>query len=321
MTKAIAKKTKLENDKVEMMALRIAKESPELKDLNQEQLEQIAKIVMTQRLSNEMNEKANIASIDYKKEKSIFLMTSSKTASKYTKGAYFEALDKLEKFCKKNDLNILSLNYAQADNFIYSLVGSPNSKRLVIAGISAFYAYLERRHSVIKNPIRGTKARPVSKPVKEIEIPEDHEMPIILNNINEFEKLAVYIMAYRGLRVGALNNLKVWGNGYQAISKGKSIYGTFSNDILNMIKHSDFDNKTPFAGYTTNAIKLRVLRATQKLQKEGIIKSAYSAHDFRHYFAVSEYKIDKDIYKLSKLLDHSNIAITETYLRSFKIAV
>ena len=49
--------------------------------------------------------------------------------------------------------------------------------------------------------------------------------------------------------------------------------------------------------------------------------AAYSAHDFRHYFAVSEYLKDKDIYKLSKLLDHSNISVTEGYLKGLKIAV
>jgi integrase/recombinase XerD len=58
-----------------------------------------------------------------------------------------------------------------------------------------------------------------------------------------------------------------------------------------------------------------------RLQKEGKINAAYSAHDFRHYFAVSEYQKDKDIYKLSKLLDHTNISITETYLKSLKIEI
>jgi site-specific recombinase XerD len=81
------------------------------------------------------------------------------------------------------------------------------------------------------------------------------------------------------------------------------------------------NNKTPFSSISTNALKLRVWRATKKLYEKGLIKDAYSAHDFRHYFAVSEYKKDKDIYKLSKLLDHTNITITQNYLRSMKIAV
>ena len=213
------------------------------------------------------------------------------------------------------------MNYKEADDFIYSIPGSPNSKRLIIAAISSFYSYLERRYSSIKNPIRGTKARPIGKAVKKLEIPDEADMAIILNELPDLERMAVYIMAYRGLRVGALNKLKIWGTSYQSYSKGKEIYGEFSNDILFNIKSSNFLDKSPFSEYSTNAIKLRIYRQTMKLFNRGRIKSAYSAHDFRHYFAISEYKNDKDIYKLSKLLDHSNIAITETYLKGLKIAI
>jgi integrase len=208
----------------------------------------------------------------------------------------------------------------QADDFIYSLKGSPNSIRLTVAGISAFYSYLERRYSVIKNPIRGTKARPGVKTVKDIEIPSEIELFTILNELPELERMAVYIMAYRGLRVGALNNLKVWGNKYQSYSKGKNIYGEFPSEVIVNIKTSELNNKTPFETLTTNALKLRIYRQTMRLQREGKIKAAYSAHDFRHYFAVTEYQKDKDIYKLSKLLDHTNISITENYLKSLKIS-
>jgi hypothetical protein len=45
----------------------------------------------------------------------------------------------LEKYAKKNNINILLMTPGQADDFIYSLQGSPNSIRLTVAGISAFY--------------------------------------------------------------------------------------------------------------------------------------------------------------------------------------
>ena len=306
---------------VENMALRIANESPELKDLNQEQLEQIARIVITQNLTNELNNKSKIANIDLKKEKTLFLMQSSRTGSEYTKGSYFKAIKELEKYAKKNGLNILQLTPGQADDFIYSLTGSPNTKGLIIAGVSSFYSYLERRYSVIKNPIRGTKARPVKKPVRELEVPSEVELMTILNELPELEKMAVYIMAYRGLRVGALQNIKIWGSKYQSVSKGKSIYGEFPTEVILNIKAYEQFSKSPFQSLSTNALKLRIYRATSKLHREGKIMAAYSAHDFRHYFAVTEYEREKDIYKLSKLLDHSNISITEGYLRSLKIDI
>ena len=311
--------TKYENNEVEKTALKIANESPELNDLTAEQLEKIAQLVITQNLTAELNNKAKIANIDYKAEKTIFIMQSSKTGSEQTQIQYYKAICELERFTNKNSINILQLTPGQADDFIYSLEGSPNYKNLIIAGVSSFYSYLERRHSVIKNPIRGTKARPAKKSVRELEIPSEIELFTILNELPELEKTAIYIMAYRGLRVGALNNMKIWGNKYQAVSKGKSIFGEFPIEVIVNIKSSDLNNRTPFESLTTNALKLRIYRATSKLHREGKIQAAYSAHDFRHYFAVNEYQKDKDIYKLSKLLDHSNISVTETYLRSLKI--
>ena len=306
---------------IENIALMIANESPELSDLTPEQLEHIAKIIITQNLINELNNKAKIANINYKKERSIFIMQSSKTGSKHTKISYSKALNELERFTRKNRLNILQVTPGQADDFIYNLSGSPNSRSLMIAGVSSFYTYLERRYSVIKNPFRGTKARPVKKAVRDIEVPNDIDLSTILDSMPELEKMAVYIMAYRGLRIGALKGLKIWGTRYQSYSKGKSIFGEFPTEVISNINYSQLNNKMPFETLSTNALKLRIYRQTMKLYQKGKIQAAYSAHDFRHYFAITEYQKDKDIYKLSKLLDHTNISITETYLKSLKVSV
>jgi Site-specific recombinase XerC len=309
------------NNSVDFIIRKIAKESPQLKDLNNEQLEQIAKIVITQKLTKEMDDKANIADIDISNEINLFIQQAGRTKSIYTKSIYRQAIATLLRYARKNQINILMMNYAQADDFIYSLTGAPKTIRLKIAAISSFYSFLERRHTAVKNPIRGTKARPQDKTVKPTEIPTDEEMQIIIDSLPDYEKLAVYIMAYRGLRIGALNRLKIWGNGFQTISKGKEINGEFSDDILSMLKKSSLNYKMPFCDLSTGALKVRIIRATQKLHRQGKINAPYSAHDFRHYFAVSNYLQDKDIYRLSKLLDHSNIAITQTYLKALKIAV
>ena len=262
---------------VENMALRIANETPRLAELLPEQLEQIARIVMTQNLTNELSGMAKIAGIDYKTEKSVFITQSSKTGSEYTQSSYRKALKELEQFTNRNGINILQLTPGQADDFIYTLTGSPNSKSIVIAGVSSFYSYLERRYSVIKNPIRGTKARPAKKPVKEIEIPSEIELATILDSLSELERMAVYIMAYRGLRVGAFKDLRIWGNRYQSNSKGKAIYGELPIEVIANIKSSGLNNRTPFENLTTNALKLRIYRHTSKLCREGKINATYSA--------------------------------------------
>ena len=305
------------NNKVENMVLQISRNSPTLNDLTQEQLEQVARIVVTQNLTNELSLKSKLVNIDYKMERDIFLQQVSMTGSEYTQSSYYKSLKILERYTKKNGLNMLEMNPRQIDDFIYTLSGSPNTKNLIISSISSFYSFLERRHSVIKNPVRGTKSRPVKKPVREIEVPDDIELFVILNTLPELERLMVMIMSYRGLRVGSLNKLKIWGSKYQSYSKGKNIHGELPIEVITNLTN----NRTPFEGMSTNSIKLRIYRHTLKLYREGKIRSPYSCHDFRHYFSVTEYMKDKDIYRLSKLLDHTNISITESYLRSLKVEI
>lgn len=46
--------------------------------------------------------------------------------------------------------------------------------------------------------------------------------------------------------------------------------------------------------------------------------SSCSAHKFRHSFAVSYLQAGGDIYKLSRLLGHTSVQVTENYLKAFK---
>jgi len=302
------------NNTVENMVLQISKNSPTLYDLTEDQLRKLAEIVVTQNLTEELNLKSKLANINYKMERDIFLLQVSMTGSESTQYSYYRSLKLLENYTKKNGFNILQISPKQIDDFIYGISGSSNTKNLIISGISSFYSYMERRYSVIRNPVRGTKSRPKKKTVKEIEVPDEMEVFTILNSLPELEKMVVSIMCYRGLRIGSLKNMKITGNRYKTVSKGKQIYGEFPIEVI-----TNINNKITFENMTTNSLKLRIYRQTMKLYKEGKIRSAYSCHDFRHFFAVTEYLKDKDIYRVSKLLDHCNISITESYLRSLKI--
>jgi site-specific recombinase XerD len=52
-----------------------------------------------------------------------------------------------------------------------------------------------------------------------------------------------------------------------------------------------------------------------KLYQAGKIKVAYSCHDFRHFYAIIEYRKDKDVKRVQGLLFHSGIQATDRYLR------
>jgi len=71
----------------------------------------------------------------------------------------------------------------------------------------------------------------------------------------------------------------------------------------------------PFAGTSETKLADAIRKKTAMLKVEGKLAAAYSAHDLRHLYAVTEYRKDRDIYRVSKLLGHASIQVTETYLR------
>jgi site-specific recombinase XerD len=303
---------------VEELASYIAKTAPTLADLSQEQLELIARMVITQRLTGELHEKVNRAGIDYEAEKTLFLNNAGKTNSPHTRAAYKAALDKLDAWASREGIPVLALTPITADNYIYALKAdgrSAASVRRDVAAASSFFTFLERRHGSMKNPFRGTKARPVKKALRKTEIPAQEDVQIILSLSSPIEKAIISVLACRGLRAGALPPLELWGARYKSRSKGKDIAGELPPAVLDAIKAADLDSRRPFAGFTVNAIEQRIKNRIKRLYASGKIKTRYSCQDFRHYFAVTEYRINKDIHRLCKLLNHSSIAVTEMYLR------
>jgi integrase len=136
-------------------------------------------------------------------------------------------------------------------------------------------------------------------------------------------------MTTRGLRAGALPSLEFKGGKYHGRSKGKPLTEndtagiTLPPEALGAIRAANLDIKKPFAwktkhrtGNTANAIEGRINYYIGKLYHAGKIGASYSCHDFRHLFAIQEYKKNKDIFRLSKLLNHAGIQITQIYLKS-----
>ncbi|MDR0322053.1 MAG: site-specific integrase [Treponema sp.] len=299
------------------MAMRIKREAPTLADLNNEQLEQIARLVMTQRLTAELNKQVNLAGINYTAEKKTFLNSAGKTKSEHTRRAYSAGLERLEKWTAAQGINILELTPAQADDFIYALNGnrSAASIRLDTAAASSFYTWLHRRHNAIDNPFRGTKARPVKKAVKKIEVPTAAELKTIIKELPKYESAAVSVMAYRGLRAGALATMSINGGRFTAYSKGKDITGELPTSALAAIKKAGLPLRGAFSGISSNTLEKKIARSIARLHQAGKINAAYSAHDLRHFYAITEYKTDRDIHRVSKLLGHASIQVTELYLR------
>ena len=317
---------------IEAMALHIAQEAPTLAHLNQAQLEHIAKMVIAQRLTNELNQKVDLATVNYENQKQTFL---DDTKSVHTRRAYKSALYKLEAWANKHGKAVVAMNAEDGDNFIRSLKTSERANTSIrrdIAAVSAFFTFLERYYACIKNPIRGTRIRPENKTKNELGIPNLDDMAIIQAAVPPFEKAIIAVLAGRGLRAGALPTLERKKDGkYTGQSKGKTLNGkagiTLPQEALDAIEQAGIDMKKPFAfnrkgePMTGNAIERRINYQIGKLYKTQKIKVAYSCHDFRHFYAVSEYQKNKDLYRISKLLNHAGVHVTETYLKSLGLAL
>jgi len=261
---------------------------------------------------------ASLVGIGYNAEKETFLNNAGRTQSAHTRTAYKVALGRLDTWAERQKISPLEMTPAQADDFIYSLKTQERSSasiRLDTAAASSFFTWLERRHAGIKNPFRGTKARPAKKSVRGFAVPSAEEVETIICELPAYEAAAVSVMAYRGLRAGALPELTVSGGKYKTHSKGKDAAIVLPPEALEKIKAANLPLKKPFTGVLPNTLEKRIVRAIDKLFKDRKVQGKYSAHDFRHFFAVTEYRKDKDIYRVSKLLDHTSIQITENYLK------
>jgi site-specific recombinase XerD len=304
---------------VEDLARRIAKEAPNLSDLSPEALEKLANAVLGQRLARDLDRKADIAGIDYQAERETFLDTAGRAKSPNTRKAYAAALARLEDFAARRGIAVLAMKAKNADDFAYSLAAegrAPASVRLDLAAASSFYTFLERRSDGrVSNPLRGSKARPAAHSRRAAAYPSKKEVAEIMAALEPEDRAAASVMLFRGLRVGALPSLTIRAGRFAARSKGKDISGELPEEALAAIRSAGLNSRAPFSLTTETKLADAIRRKTKKLTEAGKIAAPYSAHDFRHFYAVEEYRKDKDIYRVSKLLGHASILITERYLK------
>jgi integrase len=299
----------------------IAAAAPSLKDLTDEQLKEVSSWYLQRKLTDEMTMLVNASKLDQDENIRSFLAIYD---SLYTKKTYFAAFTRLKDFCKIKNIDFISLTPALADDWILSERQSGRaaaSIRKDVAAISSFFTFLERRYDFIKNPFRGTKSRPKNKAVKKLEIPDQKDFQTVINNIPKELSVIVHLMGVTGLRAGAFEHLSIYDNILTTETKGKEFKLSVSDFVVNLIKNNDLPLSQPFKSWKAYKIENLLRYYTEKLYSAGMIKAIYSAHDFRHFFAVTEYKEHKDIYRLSRLLNHSSIQTTQNYLRSLNFEV
>lgn len=266
--------------------------------------------------------------------------------SKHTRTAYEDAIARLEAFCASKGLHPTSIKRVDAELFLQSSYcrntkdnkreRAPNCLRITLAGLSSFYGQLAiMSDGRISNPFLKMTAKPKKAYAKDKEVPSKDELDAILANTSGVVRCAIAFMAFRGFRIGALPNLVLSTRDDKTIfttfTKGEEQRGEIPLELMTYI--GNLSRKKPFEGMNEQLLQRRVQAALDKLARAGIIAghkttrvvnrkkqdiivSNYSCHSFRHYFACTTYKQDKDIERLRALLNHSTLDITQVYLRS-----
>ncbi len=305
---------------VKAVARRIAQDSPRLADLGEAALEKLARVVVAESLKDDLRLAADLQRVPYSEERQRFFQRASRTGSPHTLRAYRTALGRLEAWCGPQGLSPLELSPALADDWIEAekaLGRASASVRLAVAGASAFYTWFERRHPEVRNPLRGSKARPLSKPRRKLAVPSEEEIRSLEAAADPVLRAAIAVMSSAGLRVGGLPALTIYGERFTTTTKGKEQAGLMPEEARRAIERAQLSLRSPFASLTAPQVSDRFRYLAKRLQGEGKIRERYSVHDLRHAFAVKRYQERRDVYAVGKALGHANVAVTERYLRSF----
>lgn len=295
-----------------------------LATLSGAQLETLGKMVLADELKDTLRRKIQAARIDITAERTAWLACYE---SRATRDTYGRALDILTEWTELKGLDIATLTPAQADEWIQYETGRDREKadadtvRLRAAAVSSFYTFMERRHpDTVRNPVRGSRARPKRSTPRAI-VPTPAEVRTIAAAARARGDLdlyaAVLVMFTAGLRVGGLSELTIRADGsYTTTSKGKAVLGMIPLPprVLAAVRVL---GPRPFAGYPgrrIDALKARFAYLVAGLVQAGRVAAPYSPHDLRHAFA--EVHKDRGLYWLKDALGHASVSVTETYLRN-----
>lgn len=293
---------------------------PELSNLTSEQIDILSRSVVFTQLQAELSRKVTAARINWEEEKTAFL---SDCRSDRTRDVYRRGLKRLSSWMEHKGITPADLSPRLADDYIRYLragTGDADTHRVVVSACSAFFTFLERRFDEIRNPFRGTRARPRST-WPTATIPTKREIDIILEEASPVLKAAITVMVESGIRIGGLPSLEIKADKtFRCITKGRAFTGPDPLPIraIEAIKAAGLSDRRPFGSLPSKApdvwLKVNVLRLTQGLYKAGKIRSAYSCHDFRHFFA--EKNLSKGVRWVQQRLGHSSLSITERYLQN-----
>ena len=264
--------------------------------------------------------------------------------SERTKKTYQDECRRLFSWLARVGLHTLQVRRADVNRFksYLSEKYSPNTVRLTLSAGSSFYSYLEAERYIEHSPFSHIK---YPKRVYKKAVRPDQGSPVPVMSEDEYKSIigalerrasmpvrmiweerirdsarrilpAVHFMAEYGLRVGDLLTVRIEDEERFSFRQkgGRVIQKALKPHTTDLLTRFGIVKRSPFQGIAKSTLQGAVRRLTLELAAKGAIRHAYSAHDFRHYFAVELYRECGDIYAVKEALGHASIQVTEVYL-------
>jgi hypothetical protein len=223
---------------------------PELEDLTTGQIDKIAQGVVADELKDEMRRAIVAQRLDWQAEREAFLSDSK---SSHTREAYGRALEQLTTWLELHNLPPSSLTPRLADDFIRDMRAmsgrDTDSVRLTVLTCSSFFTFLERRFDEIRNPFRGSRARPASMWTEAV-IPTAAELKVLQAEAEPALSADLTMAIETGLRGGGLSGLTVREDGiWHTVSKAHHLQAAepLSARTFGSLRASELDPRRPFA--------------------------------------------------------------------------
>ena len=212
-----------------------------------------------------------------------------------------------------------------------------DSTRLVVSACSSFFTFLERRFDEIRNPFRGSRARPASTWTEAV-IPTAGSWRSSRPRPSRHSPRPWRWPSKQASALGGCRGSRVREDGtWHTVSKAHRLHSAepLSAETLGAFKAAPAGSppavrtrrasRGALAGWTGRRraarkqlliawLKTRLARLCAQLMIDGKLGAVYSWHDLRHAFA--ERNADRGLVWLRDRLGHSSVSVTERYLRN-----
>jgi integrase/recombinase XerD len=262
---------------------------------------------------------------------------SEQTLSNYTR--YLRIMiDSLEKTCSVTELEKVTVNHLRECVLYllspdYKAVLSANTVRLYVRVWKVFFNWCYQEELLDVNPTSRLRSPKPENHVKQTFTSE--QVQAILDSCDlstevGFRDYVIFsLMADTGLRLSEVASLEV-DNVYSTYIKVRG-KGRKEREIglhpevskllwkyMNKYRRAGGDETALFLGHKGPLKKYGIEDIIKRAKKRcGLDVSQFSAHIFRHTFSKQYIDHGGDVLRLSRELGHSDIKITEIYLRDF----